>query len=66
MASASLSGRTSKALRAVRSSLQAHKRPTEQSLFGIVQGGLDRRLRDICLKGDAVISPEAIGLPDWF
>lgn len=31
--------------------IKAHKRPTEQNLFGIVQGGLDARLRDICLDG---------------
>ena len=28
----------------------AHSRPTEQNLFGIVQGGLDPELRDICLE----------------
>lgn len=27
----------------------AHSRPTEQNLFGIIQGGLDPQLRDICL-----------------
>jgi len=31
--------------------ITAHSRPTEQSLFAIVQGGLDPRLRDISLKG---------------
>ena len=31
--------------------IAAHSRPTEQSLFAIVQGGLDPRLRDISLKG---------------
>ncbi|KAG0586949.1 hypothetical protein KC19_2G130200 [Ceratodon purpureus] len=31
--------------------IAAHSRPNEQNLFGIVQGGLDPRLRDICLKG---------------
>lgn len=31
----------------------AHQRPKEQSLFGIVQGGLDSKLRDKCL--DAMI-----------
>ncbi|KAL8131099.1 uncharacterized protein LOC141674777 isoform X1 [Apium graveolens] len=31
--------------------IKAHKRPDEQNLFGIVQGGLDPRLRDICVKG---------------
>ncbi|MFS7913038.1 putative tRNA-guanine(34) transglycosylase [Helianthus anomalus] len=29
----------------------AHKRPKEQNLFGIVQGGLDPVLRDICVQG---------------
>ncbi|KAF3640549.1 putative protein FAM91A1-like isoform X1 [Capsicum annuum] len=29
----------------------AHKKPHEQNLFGIVQGGLDPVLRDICVKG---------------
>jgi queuine tRNA-ribosyltransferase len=29
----------------------AHERPKEQNLFGIVQGGLDPELRDICLDG---------------
>ncbi|XP_010530164.1 PREDICTED: queuine tRNA-ribosyltransferase catalytic subunit 1-like [Tarenaya hassleriana] len=31
--------------------IAAHKRPEEQNLFGIVQGGLDPRLRDICVRG---------------
>lgn len=31
--------------------IAAHKRPEEQSLFGIIQGGLDPTLRDICVKG---------------
>lgn len=31
--------------------IKGHKRPKEQALFGIVQGGLDDRLRDISLKG---------------
>eukprot|EP00873_Tetraselmis_striata_P042067 jgi/Tetstr1/462331/TSEL_007337.t1 len=30
--------------------IKAHKRPTEQSLFGIVQGGLDEGLREVSLK----------------
>ena len=29
----------------------AHARPSEQSLFGIVQGGTDARLRQLCLEG---------------
>ena len=31
--------------------IAAHSRPTEQSLFSIVQGGLDPRLREISIKG---------------
>ncbi|KAJ6919817.1 hypothetical protein NC651_013688 [Populus alba x Populus x berolinensis] len=31
--------------------MKHHKRPTEQNLFGIVQGGLDPVLRDICVRG---------------
>ncbi|QCD93173.1 queuine tRNA-ribosyltransferase [Vigna unguiculata] len=31
--------------------IAAHKRPHDQNLFGIVQGGLDPILRDICAKG---------------
>ncbi|PRP76279.1 hypothetical protein PROFUN_07801 [Planoprotostelium fungivorum] len=31
--------------------VEAHKRPHEQNLFGIVQGGLDMDLRSQCLKG---------------
>lgn len=31
--------------------IAAHKRPEVQNLFGIVQGGLDPTLRDICVKG---------------
>ncbi|KAL2641425.1 hypothetical protein R1flu_009012 [Riccia fluitans] len=31
--------------------ISAHSRPTEQNLFGIVQGGLDPKLRDQCVKG---------------
>jgi queuine tRNA-ribosyltransferase len=31
--------------------IDAHQRPKEQNLFGIVQGGLDPILRDICVKG---------------
>jgi len=31
--------------------IAAHKRPTEQSLFPIVQGGLDPRLRELSIKG---------------
>lgn len=31
--------------------MKAHSRPTEQNLFGIVQGGLDSRLRELCCNG---------------
>lgn len=31
--------------------IAAHQRPADQNLFGIVQGGLDPVLRDICVKG---------------
>ncbi|XP_078441281.1 uncharacterized protein LOC144711223 isoform X2 [Wolffia australiana] len=31
--------------------IAAHQRPHDQNLFGIVQGGLDPVLRDICVKG---------------
>lgn len=31
--------------------IAAHSRPSEQSLFAIVQGGLDPRLREVSLKG---------------
>jgi len=30
--------------------IKAHQRPHDQNLFGIIQGGLDPRLRDICLE----------------
>ena len=32
--------------------LSAHSRPTEQSLFPIVQGGLDEQLREQSVKGN--------------
>ncbi|KAJ7298494.1 hypothetical protein O6H91_Y570300 [Diphasiastrum complanatum] len=31
--------------------IAAHSRPSEQNLFGIVQGGLDPHLRDVCCQG---------------
>ena len=31
--------------------IQAHKRPREQNLFPIIQGGLDPKLRKICCEG---------------
>lgn len=38
---------------------RGHARPTEQNLFGIVQGGLDPALRDRCL--DEMISKDLPG-----
>ena len=38
-------------LRWIQRCINAHARPTEQNLFGIVQGGLDHRLRELCCKG---------------
>lgn len=35
----------------VQCSIVAHKKPDVQNLFGIVQGGLDPVLRDICVRG---------------
>ncbi|XP_015750800.1 PREDICTED: queuine tRNA-ribosyltransferase-like [Acropora digitifera] len=32
--------------------IMAHKRPTEQNLFAIIQGGLDPELRKTCVRGD--------------
>jgi queuine tRNA-ribosyltransferase len=31
--------------------IKAHKKPTEQNLFPIIQGGLDPKLRKICCTG---------------
>lgn len=31
--------------------IKAHKRPSEQNLFPIIQGGLDPELREVCCKG---------------
>ncbi|GJP49967.1 hypothetical protein CLOM_g9122 [Closterium sp. NIES-68] len=42
---------THRTLRWMDRCMQAHSRPHDQNLFGIVQGGLDPTLRDICLKG---------------
>ncbi|CAI5985623.1 unnamed protein product [Closterium sp. NIES-65] len=42
---------THRTLRWMDRCMQAHSRPHDQNLFGIVQGGLDPKLRDICLKG---------------
>ena len=42
---------THRTLRWIDRCVTAHGRPDQQSLFAIVQGGLDPRLRDICLRG---------------
>jgi queuine tRNA-ribosyltransferase len=42
---------THRTLRWIDRCIAAHSRPSEQALFGIVQGGLDPRLRGICLEG---------------
>ena len=56
---------THRTLRWIDRCIAAHARPTEQNLFAIVQGGLDVRLRDICLRGllerDAQLPGYAIG-----
>ena len=56
---------TYRTLRWIDRCVAAHARPNEQSLFAIVQGGLDARLRDICLRGlierDASLPGYAIG-----
>ncbi len=59
---------THRTLRWIDRCIAAHKRPSEQCLFGIVQGGLDVSpggLRDICLDGmllrDAHLPGYAIG-----
>ena len=35
--------------------IKAHKRPKEQNLFPIIQGGLDPKLREICCKGSQIL-----------
>jgi len=42
---------TWRTLRWIDRCIKSHKRPQNQNLFGIVQGGLDERLRLICLDG---------------
>jgi queuine tRNA-ribosyltransferase len=42
---------TDRTLRWIDRCIAAHKRPHDQNLFGIVQGGLDPELRKICLDG---------------
>jgi len=32
--------------------IATHKRPTEQNLFAIIQGGLDPDLRKTCVQGN--------------
>lgn len=44
---------THRTLRWIDRCIAAHRRPHEQALFGIVQGGLDSRLRGICIEGGA-------------
>jgi tRNA-guanine family transglycosylase len=40
--------------------VSAHKRPEDQSLFGIVQGGLQSELRKTCVKGLYIPSPKVL------
>jgi tRNA-guanine family transglycosylase len=35
--------------------IKAHKRPHEQNLFAIIQGGLDPNLRKICVEGKSIL-----------
>jgi len=42
---------THRTLRWIDRCIAAHDREHDQSLFGIIQGGLDPKLREICLKG---------------
>eukprot|EP00002_Diphylleia_rotans_P035850 TRINITY_DN7860_c0_g1_i1.p1 TRINITY_DN7860_c0_g1~~TRINITY_DN7860_c0_g1_i1.p1 ORF type:complete len:323 (-),score=50.56 TRINITY_DN7860_c0_g1_i1:480-1448(-) len=44
----------------------AHKRPHDQILFPIIQGGLDPRLREICLDGTTAMSPSSRGFQCLF
>mmetsp|Transcript_15297 Transcript_15297/g.25240 ORF Transcript_15297/g.25240 Transcript_15297/m.25240 type:complete len:323 (-) Transcript_15297:202-1170(-) len=41
---------TYRTLRWLRRCIKAHQRPGDQNLFGIVQGGLDPELREVCLR----------------
>ena len=56
---------THRTLRWIDRCIAAHARPREQSLFAIVQGGLDPALRQLCLAGlrerDASLPGYAIG-----
>ena len=42
---------TQRTLRWIDRCVAAHRRPSEQALFGIIQGGLDQTLRDVCVEG---------------
>ena len=42
---------TRRTLRWIDRCVAAHRRPSEQALFGIIQGGLDQTLRDACVEG---------------
>lgn len=42
---------TRRTLRWIDRCVAAHRRPSEQALFGIIQGGLDQTLRDVCVEG---------------
>ncbi|XP_075637456.1 uncharacterized protein LOC142609686 isoform X1 [Castanea sativa] len=46
-----IEGAMYRTLRWIDRCIAAHERPHEQNLFGIVQGGLDPVLRDICVRG---------------
>jgi tRNA-guanine family transglycosylase len=35
--------------------IKAHKRPHEQNLFAIIQGGVDPNLRKICVEGKSIL-----------
>ena len=42
---------TCRTLRWIDRCIAAHQRPSNQALFGIIQGGIDLRLRSRCIKG---------------
>ena len=42
---------THRTLRWIDRCIAAHQRPSEQALFGIIQGGVDLRLRSTCIEG---------------
>ena len=37
-------------------SIAAHKRPDQQNLFAIIQGGLELELRGKCIEGGYIVS----------